>query len=45
MKTASPREDHLLKNSDVSVVESLVAGSISGALARYVNEFSVFSSY
>lgn len=36
MKPASPREDHLLKNSDVSPVESLVAGSISGAVARAV---------
>ncbi|PSK40834.1 hypothetical protein C7M61_000492 [Candidozyma pseudohaemuli] len=36
MKSASPREDHLLKNSDVSAVESLVAGSISGAVARAI---------
>lgn len=29
-------EDHLLKGSSVSPLQSLVAGSISGAVARYV---------
>ncbi|KAM3123864.1 hypothetical protein CJJ07_001268 [Candidozyma auris] len=36
MKQASPREDHLSKGSDVSPAESLVAGSISGAVARAI---------
>lgn len=29
-------EDHLLKGSSVSPLQSLIAGSISGAVARYV---------
>lgn len=30
------REDHLKKGSSVTPYESLLAGSISGAIARYV---------
>lgn len=42
MKAVSPREDHLLKNADVSALESLVAGSISGAVARYVRRIPTY---
>lgn len=35
--TSSGRENHLKKGSKVSPYEALIAGSLSGAIARYVN--------
>lgn len=32
----SKREDHLRKGSDVTPYEALAAGSMSGAVSRYV---------
>lgn len=34
--TTSSRENHLKKGSDVTPYEALIAGSLSGAIARYV---------
>lgn len=36
-------EDHLLKGSCVSPMQALVAGSVSGAVARYVKKIWPYS--
>lgn len=36
------RADHLQRGAEVTVVDSLIAGSISGAVARYVSYLILF---